>query len=143
MNDDNFRYDCARFSENIALGRHDPEWLGSAWAAHERRKAGDFDDFLVKRFEEEWQTTIPEDLKSLRRPPSAERTKAQKKSAQPKRGAMTEKANSGTSSTMDRRSVDTRRSSRSTDELHGNPGDYAVEQASKKSKPKARSRKAG
>ncbi|GAB0134546.1 hypothetical protein EsDP_00002911 [Epichloe bromicola] len=54
MNDDAFRADCAAYVENLAQGRHDPQWLRDAWRAHERRKAGDFDEFLIKRFEEDW-----------------------------------------------------------------------------------------
>ncbi|KAF7548732.1 hypothetical protein G7046_g8573 [Stylonectria norvegica] len=64
MNDDSFRHDCAAYTENIAQGRHDPDWLAEAWAAHERRKAGDFDDFLETRFKEEWGQELPEKPKS-------------------------------------------------------------------------------
>ncbi|RDA91606.1 hypothetical protein CP533_4639 [Ophiocordyceps camponoti-saundersi (nom. inval.)] len=54
MNDDSFRYDCAAYTTNLAAGRHDEEWLADAWAAHERRKAGDFDAYLDSKFADEW-----------------------------------------------------------------------------------------
>lgn len=66
MNDDSFRYDCAAYTENIAEGRHDAEWLAEAWSAHERRKAGDFDKYLMDKLEEEWGVEIPEEMKILR-----------------------------------------------------------------------------
>lgn len=65
-NDDSFRYACAAYTENVAQGRHDPAWLASAWAAHERRKAGDFDEFIVKKFEEDWGVELPDELKTRR-----------------------------------------------------------------------------
>ncbi|KAK3905424.1 hypothetical protein C8A05DRAFT_41642 [Staphylotrichum tortipilum] len=58
-NDDNFRYDCARYCENIELGRHDEEWLNQAWTAHEKHKRGDFDQFLRDQFEGNWDTKLP------------------------------------------------------------------------------------
>ena len=73
MNDDSFRYDCAAYTENIAEGRHDPEWLASAWSAHERRKAGDFDKYLVDKLEEEWGVEIPEGMRIRRGLPEAEK----------------------------------------------------------------------
>lgn len=66
MNDDSFRHDCAAYVENIAQGRHDVEWLASAWAAHERRKAGDFDEYLENKFEEEWGIELPPEMKTNR-----------------------------------------------------------------------------
>ncbi|CAH0058918.1 unnamed protein product [Clonostachys solani] len=66
MNDDTFRHDCATYTENIALGRFDPEWLASAWSAHERRKLGDFDEHLADKFEAEWQVQLPQDFKPKR-----------------------------------------------------------------------------
>jgi len=66
MSDDNFRHDCARYSENIAQGRHDEEWLAQAWAAHERRAAGDFDDFLARKFADDWGVEVPDHLKPRR-----------------------------------------------------------------------------
>ncbi len=60
-NDDNFRHDCARYCENIELGRHDEEWLSQAWAAHEKHKRGDFDAFLRDQFEEQWGIELPDD----------------------------------------------------------------------------------
>ncbi|OAR01491.1 hypothetical protein LLEC1_03091 [Akanthomyces lecanii] len=59
LNDDSFRYDCAAYTESLVQGRHDPEWLAQAWAAHERRKAGDFKDFLRAKFERDWEVTLP------------------------------------------------------------------------------------
>lgn len=72
MNDDSFRYDCAAYTDNIAQGRHDPEWLASAWSAHERRRAGDFDTYLVDRLEEDWGVEIPEEMKARRMSPVTE-----------------------------------------------------------------------
>lgn len=73
MNDDSFRYDCAAYTENIAEGRHDPEWLASAWSAHERRKAGDFDKYLMDKLEQEWGVEIPEEMRIRRDLPEAEK----------------------------------------------------------------------
>ncbi|KAF4988571.1 hypothetical protein FGRMN_9691 [Fusarium graminum] len=67
MNDDTFRYDCAAYTENISQGRHDPEWLEQAWAAHERRKMGDFDEYLDNRFKDEWEVELPPELKTTRK----------------------------------------------------------------------------
>lgn len=61
MNDDSFRYDCAAYTESLVQGRHDPDWLAQAWAAHERRKAGDFKDFLRTKLERDWEVTLPLD----------------------------------------------------------------------------------
>ncbi|EGZ67527.1 hypothetical protein NEUTE2DRAFT_142356, partial [Neurospora tetrasperma FGSC 2509] len=61
-NNDHFRYDCARYLENIERGRHDEQWLQEAWVAHEKHKRGDYDDFLIKEFENDWATKIPEEL---------------------------------------------------------------------------------
>lgn len=66
MNDDSFRYDCAAYTENIAQGRHDPEWLAQAWAAHERRKMGDFDEYLDNKFKDDWNVELPPELKTKR-----------------------------------------------------------------------------
>lgn len=65
-NDDTFRYDCASFTENLALGRFEPDWLESAWAAHQRKKMGDYDEFVWRRFEEVWETVLPEEFKVKR-----------------------------------------------------------------------------
>lgn len=61
-NNDHFRYDCARYLENIERGRHDEQWLQEAWVAHEKHKRGDYDDFLRKEFENDWATKIPKEL---------------------------------------------------------------------------------
>lgn len=66
MNDDSFRYDCAAYTENIAQGRHDQEWLATAWAAHERRKAGDFDEYLDNKFKNDWDVELPPELETRR-----------------------------------------------------------------------------
>jgi hypothetical protein len=58
-NDDNFRHDCARYQENIELGRHDEEWLSQAWTAHEKHKRGDYDEFLREQFEGQWSVKLP------------------------------------------------------------------------------------
>lgn len=65
-NDDTFRYDCAAYTENIAEGRFDPGWLECAWSAHERRKIGDFDEYLAEKFEEDWGVELPEEYKPKR-----------------------------------------------------------------------------
>ncbi|KAF4984236.1 hypothetical protein FZEAL_524 [Fusarium zealandicum] len=67
MNDDSFRYDCAAYTDNIAQGRHDPDWLASAWGAHERRKGGDFDEYLDNKFRDEWDVELPSELKTVPR----------------------------------------------------------------------------
>ncbi|KAH7318322.1 Asx homology domain-containing protein [Stachybotrys elegans] len=56
--DDGFRHDCAYYTNNILEGRHDPEWLASAWAAHERRMAGEYNDYLDRKFEENWGVSL-------------------------------------------------------------------------------------
>lgn len=67
MNDDSFRYDCAEYTENMSLGRYEQDWLSAAWSAHERRKLGDFDEYLLSKFEEEWAIELPAELKEQRR----------------------------------------------------------------------------
>ncbi|KAK1984053.1 Asx homology domain-containing protein [Colletotrichum cereale] len=59
-NDNNFRHDCATYADNIAMGKHDPEWLEQAFAARERRRARDFDSYLKQKFEDEWSCELPE-----------------------------------------------------------------------------------
>ena len=88
LNDDSFRHDCATYTENVAEGRHDPEWLAQAWSAHERRKAGEFDDYLVKKFEEDWGVELPEELKPRRviaapTPPEQAESNVDDKTAEP------------------------------------------------------------
>lgn len=65
LNDDSFRYDCATYTGNLAEGRHDPEWLASAFIAHERRRAGDFDEFLINKVQDDWGVEIPESMKKM------------------------------------------------------------------------------
>ncbi|KAG5978738.1 hypothetical protein E4U55_006007 [Claviceps digitariae] len=62
ISDDAFRADCAAYVENLAQGRHDRQWLRDAWRANERRKAGDFDDFLISKFEGDWGP-LPEHMR--------------------------------------------------------------------------------
>lgn len=69
-NNDNFRRDCARYRENIELGRHDEEWLSQAWAAHEKHKRGDFNEHLEQKFEDDWEIEIPEEHRLKRSYPS-------------------------------------------------------------------------
>lgn len=64
-NDDNFRHDCARYVENIELGRHDPEWLNQAWVAHEMHRRGEFDEYLQRKFEYDWDVELPEEHRQL------------------------------------------------------------------------------
>ncbi|KAK5662762.1 hypothetical protein OQA88_6169 [Cercophora sp. LCS_1] len=59
-NDDNFRNDCARYCENLGLGRHDEDWLAGAWTAHEQHSRGDFDEYLIQKIETNWDVEIPE-----------------------------------------------------------------------------------
>ncbi|KAL0779661.1 hypothetical protein CaCOL14_004145 [Colletotrichum acutatum] len=65
-NNNNFRHDCATYADNISQGRHDPEWLEQAWGARERRRAGDFDDYVTQKFEDEWSCKLPEGFKPNR-----------------------------------------------------------------------------
>lgn len=58
--DDNFRHDCALFTENLRDGKHDPQWLAEAWAAHDQRHAGDFDEYLRAKFEKDWGEPMPQ-----------------------------------------------------------------------------------
>ncbi|KAG8424832.1 hypothetical protein J3458_001593 [Metarhizium acridum] len=68
MNDDSFRYDCAAYVDNLAMGRHDAVWLEDAWSAHNRRKAGEFDGWLRDKFVEDWAVEPPDDSKATARP---------------------------------------------------------------------------
>ncbi|KAJ0299294.1 hypothetical protein COL5a_000629 [Colletotrichum fioriniae] len=65
-NNNNFRHDCATYADNISLGKHDPEWLEQAWGARERRRAGEFDDYVTQKFEDEWSCKLPEGFKPNR-----------------------------------------------------------------------------
>ncbi|KAB5563107.1 Asx homology domain-containing protein [Coniochaeta sp. 2T2.1] len=57
--DDSFRSDCARYTENIQEGRHGPDWLVESWVAHERRKRGDFREYLRQKVERDWEVKVP------------------------------------------------------------------------------------
>ncbi|KAL8338025.1 hypothetical protein RB598_006756 [Gaeumannomyces tritici] len=59
-NSDDFRHDCARYVGNIGGGRHDPEWIRQAREAHDRRAAGDFDDYLRAKFKEDFEVDPPQ-----------------------------------------------------------------------------------
>jgi hypothetical protein len=73
MNDNNFHYDCARYLEDIQNGRHDEGWLEDGWAAHESRCAGEYDEYLNRKFENDWDVELPPKMKMRRKskqPPS-------------------------------------------------------------------------
>lgn len=80
MSDDSVRKDCTAYTENMAEGRHDEEWLVDAWTAHEERKAGDFDGFLNAKFEQDWgverraEASSPRRRASVHSPPAADAT---------------------------------------------------------------------
>ena len=59
MNDNNFRHDCARYTENIGAGRHDPEWLRQAWIAQKKHMRGDFDEVEREDFKSQWGVELP------------------------------------------------------------------------------------
>ncbi|KAG6356719.1 hypothetical protein INS49_014593 [Diaporthe citri] len=82
QNDDNFRHDTEEYVSNLKAGMHDPAWLQDAWAAHEARASGQFDEYYIRKLEVDWKTTIPDELKpeNLRSVPAAE----------PKKGAESE-----------------------------------------------------
>lgn len=63
QNDDNFRHDTEEYVSDLKAGMHDPAWLQDAWAAHEARAAGQFDEYYVRKLEVDWKATIPDDLK--------------------------------------------------------------------------------
>lgn len=63
QNDNNFRHDTEEYVSNLKAGMHDPVWLRDAWAAHEARAAGQFDEYYIRKLEIDWKTTIPEELK--------------------------------------------------------------------------------
>ncbi|KXJ93189.1 Asx homology domain-domain-containing protein [Microdochium bolleyi] len=58
-NNNNFRHDISRYQEDLREGRHDPEWISQAQAAHRKRELGVFDAFLAKKFEEDWGIPMP------------------------------------------------------------------------------------
>lgn len=74
QNDDNFRHDTEEYVANLKAGIHDPAWLQDAWAAHEARAAGQFDEYYIQKLEVVWNTTIPDEMKPehLRSVPQAE-----------------------------------------------------------------------
>lgn len=59
-NNDNFRHDISRYQENLREGRHDPEWISQAQAAHRKRALGFYDEFLASKFEEDWGMPMPD-----------------------------------------------------------------------------------
>lgn len=48
---------------DLKAGMHDPAWLQDAWAAHEARAAGQFDEYYIRKLEVDWKTKIPDELK--------------------------------------------------------------------------------
>ncbi|RYP69363.1 hypothetical protein DL771_006173 [Monosporascus sp. 5C6A] len=58
-NNNNFRHDAARYQDNLRKGKHDPEWIRQAQAAHSKREMGGYDEYLATRFEEEWGMKMP------------------------------------------------------------------------------------
>lgn len=58
-NDDNFRHDAEQYTTNLSKGMHDPEWLRDAWTAHQRRAAGEFDLFYIRKLQKDWDMKIP------------------------------------------------------------------------------------
>lgn len=79
QNDDNFRHDTEEYVSNLKAGIHDPAWLQDAWAAHEARAAGQFDEYYIRKLEVDWKTTVPDELKPehLRSGPPAELKEAE------------------------------------------------------------------
>lgn len=67
-NDDNFRHDVARFRDAISNGQLDPQWLQEAWVARERRETGEFDEYMIKRFESDWGVELPAEYKTAKKP---------------------------------------------------------------------------
>ncbi|KAI0898057.1 Asx homology domain-containing protein [Annulohypoxylon nitens] len=59
-NNDNFRHDVAQYQEDLRKGWHDPEWIRQAQAAHRKREAGEYNEYLATRFKEEWGIPLPE-----------------------------------------------------------------------------------
>jgi hypothetical protein len=61
-NNNNFRHDIARYQEDLREGRHDPEWIRQAQAAHRKRALGIYDEYLAARFEEDWGMQMPSEM---------------------------------------------------------------------------------
>lgn len=61
VNNDTFRHDAEQYVSNISRGMHDPGWLKDAWAAHQRRTVGDFDEFYIRKIEVDWSADIPDE----------------------------------------------------------------------------------
>lgn len=58
--DDSFRSDCERYKEGIENEQFHEGWLRDAWTAHERRRRGDFKEFLAGKLERDWGASVPE-----------------------------------------------------------------------------------
>ncbi|KAI1075929.1 Asx homology domain-containing protein [Whalleya microplaca] len=58
-NNDNFRHDIARYQAGLRDGRHDPEWIRQAQAAHRKREIGFYNEYLAAKFEEDWGLKMP------------------------------------------------------------------------------------
>lgn len=61
LNNNTFRHDAEDYVSDMGKGMHDPAWLKDAWAAHERRAAGDFDEFYLRKIEVDWGADIPDE----------------------------------------------------------------------------------
>lgn len=58
-NNNNFRHDITRYQDNLAKGKHDPEWIRQAQDAHRKRELGMYEEYLAARFEEDWGIKMP------------------------------------------------------------------------------------
>ena len=56
---DDFRHDVARYQDNLAKGKHDPEWIRQAQDAHQHRVLGFYNEYIAARFEEDWGMQMP------------------------------------------------------------------------------------
>ncbi|ORY71166.1 Asx homology domain-containing protein [Pseudomassariella vexata] len=53
-NNDDFRFDIARYQENLREGKHDPFWISQAVGAHEKRCQGEYTQFEAEKFARDW-----------------------------------------------------------------------------------------
>ncbi|KAI1438790.1 hypothetical protein GGR50DRAFT_637836 [Xylaria sp. CBS 124048] len=65
LNNNNFRYDVARYQEGLGKGHHGADWIHQAQAAHRARQFGVYDEFMATEFQEKWDMAMPQ-------PPKAE-----------------------------------------------------------------------
>jgi hypothetical protein len=47
-----------QYIEDLSGGKHDPQWLAEANAAHDLRLAGEFDGFLKRKLAEDWDVVF-------------------------------------------------------------------------------------